>query len=97
MGFCPEAAPDNENHILRYTSAVREVEYQSARVVYTTDVHGSEILKLAFQPDGIRVNGRKLKQGDGISDGWFFDPETKILQLVHGARRVEIGFLTEEE
>jgi hypothetical protein len=90
LGHCPEAAPGNETHILRYQVPVRDVMYRSTRVEYTTDATSLETLKMAFVPARITVNGKPVAPGNGVTDGWTFDPETHILRLAHPAGEVVV-------
>jgi hypothetical protein len=90
LGYCPETAPDKENHVLRYSAAIRAVAYKPGNVNYTTDTDSSEILKLAFAPAKITVNGEALAKGDGSSTGWKFDSKTNILRLVHKGGAVAV-------
>lgn len=83
LGYCPEAAPDHENHVLSYSSALRNVAYGPASVAYTTDAGSSEILKLAFRPTMITVNGSAVAPGNGITNGYIFNSQTGILRLAH--------------
>ena len=65
LGHLPEAAPDGENHLLRSSAAIRVIQYESGTVAYTTDSSSSDVLKLAFRPSEIKVNGLPLAAGDG--------------------------------
>ncbi len=90
LGYCPETAPGNENHILCYQVPVREVAYRSTSVAYTTDATSSETLKLAFVPARITVNGVPLAPGNGTTEGWKYDPGTHILRLAHQGGTVAV-------
>lgn len=73
-----EFAPSRENHIVRSTSVVREVLYEKGRVSYATfdaprGVH--EVLRLAFRPDSVRADGRRLKERSQLgSNGYTVEP-----------------------
>ncbi len=90
LGHFPEAAPDSENHLVRSSAAIQAIQYESGTVAYTTDSSSSDVLKLAFRPSEIKVNGLPLAAGDGLNNGWRFHHKTKVLRLVHEAEKVVI-------
>lgn len=91
MGFIPQTAPDGENHLIRTSGVVRKIVYAPASVVYTTDCASSEVLKLAFAPKQITVNGKHLPEGNGIDKGWKFDAKTNVLRLAHDEGEVVVN------
>jgi hypothetical protein len=91
MGFIPQTAPDGENHLIRTSGVVRKIVYAPASVVYTTDCASSEVLKLAFAPKQITVNGKNLPEGNGIDKGWKFDAKTNVLRLAHDEGEVVVN------
>ncbi len=57
----PEWAPPRENHILYSEAVLKEVSYAARKVQYTsTEVAGTDYLRLAFEPTSITLNGAKL-------------------------------------
>jgi hypothetical protein len=90
VGYFPEAAPDGENHLLCGSAVVQTIRYEPNKVAYTTDGSSSDVLKLAFRPQEITVDGQPLAAGDRGKKGWTFDAQTGILRLVHDAGRVLI-------
>jgi hypothetical protein len=63
MGAVPEWAPTGENHIVRSTSVVRDVEYSGARVVWTTyDDDSTETLSLGARPLRVTVAGSEIAE-----------------------------------
>lgn len=79
MAWLPrEFGPNRENHIMRSTSVVREVLYEKGRVTYTTydSPKGvQEVLRLAFRPNSIQVNGRGLREVSALTaNGYLVEP-----------------------
>jgi len=93
----PEAAPAGETHLLRHTSPVREVFYESGSVRYRTLGPGTETLKVRGAVLRVEVGGAVLAQGPltgGDGPGWSFEPETGIVQVRHGDGEVRV-FVTD--
>jgi hypothetical protein len=90
LGHFPECAPDGESHLLHASGAVQAIYYEPNRIVYSTDTPSQDVLRLAFIPSEIVVNGKLLPAGDGTRRGWKLDPRTRVLRLVHEAGRVVI-------
>lgn len=91
LAYMPEEAPDGENHLIKSSAVVQKIRYEPASVAYTTDAQSSDLLKLAFAPKTITVNGKELPAGDGVATGWKFDGKTSILRLSHIAGNVVIA------
>ena len=91
LGYFPEAAPDGENHLLRASAAVKTIQYEPDKVSYGTDGSSSDVLKLAFQPKAVTVNGTPLDPSTKDKNGWDYDPKTKVLRLSHEAGNVVIN------
>lgn len=90
MPAFPEIAPDGENHVLGYSTALRNVRYGPGSVSYATILPGTETIKLGFEPKTVQAGGRPLARG-GQGNGWTFDPATRVLTLQHGAGEVSIA------
>jgi hypothetical protein len=57
----PEWVPPRKNHILYSEAVLKEVSYAARKVQYTsTEVAGTEYLRLAFEPTRITLNSAKL-------------------------------------
>ena len=73
-----EFGPNRENHIMRSTSVVKDVLYEKGRISYVTcdaKSGAQEVLRLAFTPDSIRANGRRLKQRHNLdASGYTVEP-----------------------
>jgi hypothetical protein len=81
----PDWSPAGENHLLRSSSVVKSITYQVDQVSFTTfDTSSREVLKLAFTPIEVAVNGVLLpKRTDLAAEGWVFDDATKVLRIRH--------------
>ncbi|MCX6622468.1 MAG: hypothetical protein NTY38_15660 [Acidobacteria bacterium] len=70
MGAVPEWAPKGQNHLLRSSSVIREVEYKERQVRYRAfDAAGSEVLRLNFKPvevAGATFTATPLDGGDYV-------------------------------
>jgi len=68
LGAIPEFAPDGENHLLRSSSVVTEVEYGAKRIHYRTfDSAGRETLRTNFRPTRVLANGKSLTSGETMN------------------------------
>lgn len=64
MGAIPEFAPDGENHLLRSSSVVTDVEYGPKRIHYRTfDAAAVETLRTNFRPSKVVADGKPLSPG----------------------------------
>lgn len=72
MGAIPEFAPVGENHLLRSSSVVQNVEYGERRIGYRTfDSSATEVLRLNFKPARITAGGQTLlERGDLREEGY---------------------------
>jgi len=87
MAAAPQLAPDNASHLLRTSSIVKNIAYETAKISYTTfDNSSEEIFKLTKKPDEIKVNGVVLKKAvDNSSEGWMYQSLDKggVLKIKH--------------
>jgi hypothetical protein len=73
MAAVPEWAPRTEDHLLRSTSIVRNVDYGEGRIAWTTfDASGDETLRLTFEPStvfaaGVAAPRRSVLDADGYT------------------------------
>jgi hypothetical protein len=90
MAAAPQLAPNNEDHLLRTSSIVKEIHYATQQISYTTfDESSLEKFKLTSTPKEIKVNDKELEQTDGKDvEGWSWQtlPEGGILTIhkTHG-------------
>lgn len=74
MAAVPDWAPPRQDHLLRSTSIVREIEYSQGRVRWRTfDPQADETLRLTFRPASVVVEGttlgeRKVLDAEGYSE-----------------------------
>lgn len=87
MAAAPQLAPDNASHLLRTSSIVKNIAYETARISYTTfDNSSEEIFRLTKKPKEIKVNGVVLKKAvDNSSEGWMYQSLDKggVLKIKH--------------
>lgn len=87
MAAAPQLAPDNASHLLRTSSIVKNIVYETAGIFYTTfDDSSEEIFRLTKKPNTIKVNGVVLKKAvDNSSEGWIFQSLDKggVLKIKH--------------
>jgi hypothetical protein len=70
MAAVPEWAPAAEDHILRSTSVVREIEYAPSLVAWTTfDSAATETLRLTFRPTSVVAGGVPLPERETLAEG----------------------------
>jgi len=72
MGAVPEFAPIGQDHLLRSSSVVQKVEYESRMVEYRTfDKSATEVLRLSFKPARIAAGKASLNErSDLTQDGY---------------------------
>ncbi len=71
------AAP-RENHLVRSASTVTHIVYAKGRIEYTVfdaPQGGIDVLRLAFRPNSVRADGKRLALQDGLArDGYTLKP-----------------------
>jgi hypothetical protein len=89
MGALPDLAPVGENHLLRSTSVVQKVSYDSNKVTYRTfDDEGSELLRLHFKPARILGGDSPLPtRDDAVIPGYTIRPATTGADYIVQIRR----------
>jgi len=72
MGALPELAPKGQNHLLRSSSVVTQVEYGQKSIQYRTfDADASEVLRLNFRPHRITAGANSLELvNDPMAEGY---------------------------
>ena len=69
-----EFGPNRENHIVRATSVVQEVDYEQGRIQYRTfdaPPGTRELLRLSYRPSLIQADGRKLKERSALDKNGY--------------------------
>jgi hypothetical protein len=81
----PEWAPADESHLLGSLSVVTKIAYGAGSVTYSTfDADSTDVLRLNFVPDSIRVGGRLIaRRKDLRQEGYTFDAATRVLRIRH--------------
>lgn len=81
----PEWAPAGETHITGSSSIVKSVSYSAAGVDYVTaDAASTEVLRVAFVPSGVSVDGQPLGQRKDLAGpGWTFSQATGVMRIRH--------------
>lgn len=77
MAAAPELAPAKEDHMLRTSSIVTEINYQPDAITYTTyDSVSIELFRVTSQPQSVQVDENKLEETTDAdaSDGWMWQP-----------------------
>jgi hypothetical protein len=74
IASAPQLAPDNEDHLLRSSSIVKNIVYQPEKISYTVyDDRSKEIFRLTGKPDGVKVNGKDLSPVSDVTErGWVW-------------------------
>ena len=55
MASAPQLAPQNENHLLRSSSVVKNIRYEKNKITYSTfDNRGKELLRLTTKPKKVK-------------------------------------------
>jgi hypothetical protein len=89
----PEWAPKDESHLLGSLSVVTRIAYGAGRVTYSTfDSDSTDVLRLNFVPDSVRVGGQPMASIPGLGrnskeQGYAFDEKTRTLLIHHTASR----------
>ena len=69
MAAAPELAPQDQSHLLRSTSVVKNIAYTADSVTYSTfDSSSRELLRVAFTPREVAAGQSKLKRLDNVPD-----------------------------
>jgi hypothetical protein len=90
MALFPEIAPAGRDHVLGFSTALRDVRYAPGNVSYATLLPAREALKLSFEPRTVQAAGRPLPR-DGREQGWTYDAASQVVVLRHPAGEVVIG------
>jgi hypothetical protein len=78
MAALPELAPD-ENHLLKSTSVIRNIEYNHGKIAFTTfDNESDVVLRLISKPSDITLNGKKIEFNEASDENtWQWTPLEK--------------------
>jgi hypothetical protein len=93
IGSVPEWAPAGQDHILRSSSIVTHVSYETSRIAYETfEKNAAEVIRLSFEPARVTAPGEKLEKRSDLSvPGWTFDAKAGVLRIRHEkSKNIEI-------
>ncbi|HEX8548695.1 MAG TPA: hypothetical protein VF691_17155 [Cytophagaceae bacterium] len=87
MAAVPEWAPDNEDHLIKSSSAVQKISYNDKSIAYKTfDTYSKAVLRLKRRPKKVIANGRLLKLTNNLNEeGWLWK------ELTNGSGSVRIN------
>jgi len=79
MAAIPEWAPAGEDHLLKCSSVVQQIEYKPGIIRFTTfDDSGKAVLRISYQPKVVMAGSKKLtRQTDPGKEGWIWTPLEK--------------------
>jgi hypothetical protein len=79
MAAMPELAPSTQNHLLRSSSVIREIEYSSETIAYRTfDPISRERFRISFRPSSVTLVGNRLRPVTALhdletQDGFYYE------------------------
>ncbi|HEY1786599.1 MAG TPA: hypothetical protein VGJ73_00520 [Verrucomicrobiae bacterium] len=86
MGAIPELAPVGQNHLLRSSSVVQEVEYGTNSISYKTFAPDAiEVLRLNQAPTRVSAGGNDLARIDALKPGGY-----TVRNLTNGGVAVQV-------
>ena len=85
LGSIPEWAPKDENHLLRSSSIITNIQYSDKQISYKTfDSDSIEVLRLNFTPHRVTADNRTLNQSQNLDQqGWSWDTKLGVLRVHH--------------
>jgi len=94
MAAMPELTPD-ENHLLKSSSVIRNIDYKPGSIVFTTfDDRSDVVLRVVSKPSSVNMNGKPLEFKTGSGDNrWTWTPLEKgglVFLRYTGGNKVEI-------
>jgi hypothetical protein len=96
MAAMPDIAP-HENHLLRSSSVVRNINYKPDLISFSTfDDHSDVVLRLVSRPSAIRLNGELIElKVTSEHNSWLWTPLEKggVINLRYcGGNTIEVTF-----
>jgi hypothetical protein len=85
----PEWAPAQESHFLGSLSPVTKIAYGTGSVTYSTfDADSTDVLRLDFAPQAVRVGGREIQRRTNLAaQGFTFEESTGVMRIRHTSSR----------
>ena len=95
MGYYPPIAFDSANHLIRSTSVVRNITYQTQKIEYDTyDADATETFRLTSKPLLVKLNGQSINEASTLNnDSWTWTPYAMggVLKVKHtNSKNVEL-------
>ncbi len=93
MAALPELAPDDEDHLLRSSSVVQQITYQTHEIHYQCfETSGCQRFRLSFLPVEILADGKLLQQKQALdkNPGWMMGKIPYVIDIQPGAKDVFI-------
>lgn len=93
MASLPDLAPDDEDHLLRSTSIIQDISYQTNEISYQSyDANGCQRLRLTFLPKEVLADDKPLqkKAEPDEKPGWSVGMIPYVVDICSGARNVTI-------
>jgi hypothetical protein len=97
MGACPELSPSHKNKLLRSSSIVSSVNYNTEKISYQTfDSYAVEVLRMKTKPEKIFTDDTEIFKSDQLNpDSWTWTPLDTggILRINHqNSNEINIEF-----
>ncbi len=91
MGTLPEMAPKGENHLVRVSSPLMSIRYDSKGVHYGTARESTDRLVVAAPPKSVECNGKALRRVSklGKDYGWSY-ADNGLVKVFHSAGKVDV-------
>ena len=100
MASMPELAPKGQNHLLRTSSVIKEIQYTADKISYETrDKDSTELLRIDFELEKVLADGVCLPRVENVSelekkDGYAYDASgdaAGVLRIHHSkVNKIEI-------
>jgi len=95
MAAAPELSPDDADHLLKTSSIVNNISYESSKILYSVfDNLSEDIFRLTSKPKKVFVDETKLQEVfDNDSEGWQWQslPKGGILKIKQSkGKKIEI-------
>jgi len=94
----PDLAPATQNHLVKSSTVIKEIKYNSKNIQYVTfDKSSTEILRLKTKPQSVSIAGKKLAElkKAGNKDGWSWEQKKSggVLVIIHSkGKEINIMF-----
>jgi hypothetical protein len=97
MGWYPAIAFDSANHLIRSSSVITSINYESHKISYNTyDADAQETFRLIQKPIAVKANNQILPESNiAATNSWWWQPKNLggVLKVNHSASKaVEIIF-----